>query len=95
MPKLDARRPFVPDPTVFTQLLTKRKRNVTIMSPTATRSPRIEMMVKPYDADTNELLLCRLSRANPTCMAVRTMAMYTVVDASQVKLSWRKLPYWV
>jgi hypothetical protein len=58
-----------------------------MVSTTATRNPRIEKMVKPYDADTNELLPCRLSRANPTCMVVRTMAMYTVVDASQAKLS--------
>ena len=54
----------------------------------------MEKTVKPYDADWNLLLYFSLSAASPTCMAVRTMAIYTVVDASQVKLSWKKLPYW-
>jgi len=60
----------------------KRKRTATVISPAAMRGPRIENMVKPYDADKNESLPLSLSIANPACMAVRTMAMYTVVDAS-------------
>lgn len=70
------------------------QQNVMTMSPVMTRVPRIEKTVKPYDADWNALLLARAFVARPTCMAVRTIAMYIVVDVSQVKLSLKKLPYW-
>jgi hypothetical protein len=48
----------------------------------AARGPNIEKTVNLYDADWKALLSARDLVARPTCMAVKTMAMYTVADAS-------------
>ena len=56
--------------------------------------PSIEMTVKPYETAWNATLFWRAFVASPTCMAVKTKAMYTVADASQDKLSCKKPPYW-
>ena len=58
------------------------------------RRPKIKKTVNPYDADWKASLSARDFVARPICIAVRTTAMYTIADASQAKLSGKKVLYW-
>lgn len=51
------------------------------------RGPKIENIVNLEDTDWKTLLFPRDFVASPTCIAVKTITMNTVEDASQVKLS--------
>jgi hypothetical protein len=62
---------------------------------TAAKELIIVNTVKPYDAAWKMLSSANAFVAKPTCMAVKTIAMYASTDASQAKLSWRKLLYWL
>jgi hypothetical protein len=52
----------------------------------------IAKIVKPQDADWNTSFAARDVVARPTCIAVRTIAIYTETVASHAKCSRRKSP---